>query len=108
MAPAAALRLKTYCFLFFMVIFGPLATLFSVGRMKGVGPLLSLAPADLFHFFVRTFASGLVWLGIGSLMAFFICYMFVLSWADFSYVQPASSIAYGIVALMGYFCWAKR
>jgi drug/metabolite transporter (DMT)-like permease len=27
----------------------------------------------------------------------------VLSWADYSFVQPASSIAYGVSALLGYF-----
>jgi uncharacterized membrane protein len=27
----------------------------------------------------------------------------VLSWADYSYVQPASSVAYGMSALMAHF-----
>jgi drug/metabolite transporter (DMT)-like permease len=27
----------------------------------------------------------------------------VLSWADFSFVQPATSIGYGMVAILGYF-----
>ena len=44
----------------------------------------------------------MVWLGIASLLTFFIAYMLVLSWADYSYVQPASSVAYGMVALLGY------
>ena len=43
-----------------------------------------------------------MWLGIGSLFTFFIAYILVLSWADYSYVQPASSVAYGVVALLGY------
>ena len=43
-----------------------------------------------------------VWLGIGSLFAFFLAYILVLSWADYSFVQPASSVAYGVVALLGY------
>jgi len=30
-------------------------------------------------------------------------YMLALSWADYSFVQPASSMAYGVVALLGYF-----
>jgi uncharacterized membrane protein len=29
--------------------------------------------------------------------------MLVLSWADYSYVQPASSVAYGMVALLAHF-----
>jgi drug/metabolite transporter (DMT)-like permease len=44
-----------------------------------------------------------IWLGIASLITFFLTYMLVLSWADYSYVQPASSIAYGVVALLGHF-----
>jgi len=49
------------------------------------------------------FSSSVIWLGIASLITFFITYMLVLSWADYSYVQPASSIAYGVVALLGHF-----
>jgi len=62
-----------------------------------------LRPAQLVHFFVRAFESPLVWLGIASLLAFFIAYLLVLSFADYSYVQPASSFAYAVVALLGYF-----
>jgi uncharacterized membrane protein len=102
MAPAAALRFKTYLLLFFMVIFGPVGDVLLSKGMKGVGALTSFAPPALLHFFIRTFTSGTVWLGIGSLTAFFVNYMCVLSWADYSYVQPASSVAYGVVALLGY------
>jgi drug/metabolite transporter (DMT)-like permease len=34
--------------------------------------------------------------------------MLILSWADFSYVQPASSVAYLVVALLGYFYLGER
>jgi drug/metabolite transporter (DMT)-like permease len=37
------------------------------------------------------------------LLAFFISYTLLLSWADFSFVQPASSLSYVIVALLGHF-----
>ena len=47
--------------------------------------------------------SPAIWLGIGSLLAFFVTYMLVLSWADYSYVQPASSVAYIVVVLLGRF-----
>ena len=29
--------------------------------------------------------------------------MLVLSWADYSYIQPASSVAYAVVALLAHF-----
>jgi drug/metabolite transporter (DMT)-like permease len=52
--------------------------------------------------------SGYIWLGIASLLTFFVAYMLILSWADFSYVQPASSIALLVVALLGYFYLGER
>ena len=35
-------------------------------------------------------------------MLFFVGYMLVLSWADFSYVLPATATSYAIVPLLGY------
>ena len=42
-------------------------------------------------------------LGILLLLAFFACYMTALSWADLTYVLPATSLGYVVVALMGKF-----
>ena len=41
--------------------------------------------------------------GVILLLGFFISYTLLLSWADFSFVQPASSLSYVIVALLGHF-----
>ncbi len=41
--------------------------------------------------------------GILLLLAFFSCYMSALSWADLTYVLPATSLAYVLVALIGHF-----
>ena len=37
------------------------------------------------------------------LLTFFVAYLLVLSWADYSYVQPASSISYVLIALLAHF-----
>src|ERR1700687_6220509 len=42
-------------------------------------------------------------LGILFLLAFFSCYMSALSWADLTYVLPATSLSYVLVALVGRF-----
>jgi drug/metabolite transporter (DMT)-like permease len=97
------LHLKTIVFLLLMVVFGPLGDVFLGKGMRELGELNSWAPADLLHFFARAFSSGTVWLGIILLLAFFVCYTLLLSWADFSFVQPASSFAYVIVALLGHY-----
>jgi drug/metabolite transporter (DMT)-like permease len=102
MMPPAGLRFKTYLLISMMVVFGPLGDVLLGKGMKQVGALTSWTPSGLFHFFDTAFAVTTVWLGIGSLFAFFLAYILVLSWADYSFVQPASSVAYGVVALLGY------
>jgi drug/metabolite transporter (DMT)-like permease len=103
MTSSQGLHLKTYVFLLFMVTFGPLGDVYLADGMKKVGALPTQDSASLFSFFVRAFTSGTVWLGVILLLAFFISYTLVLSWADFSFVQPASSLSYAIVALLGHF-----
>ena len=103
MTSSEGLHVKTYIFLLVMVTFGPLGDVFLGKGMKSVGAAGAWAPADIVHFFARAFTSGTVLLGIGLLIAFFIAYTLVLSWADFSFVQPASSISYVFVALLGHF-----
>lgn len=41
--------------------------------------------------------------GILLLLAFFACYMSALSWADLTYVLPATSLGYVLVALIAHF-----
>jgi uncharacterized membrane protein len=103
MTSSQGLHLKTYVFLLFMVTFGPLGDVFLADGMKKVGTLERQDPFAILHFFMRAFSSGTVWLGVILLLAFFISYTLVLSWADFSFVQPASSLSYVIVALLGHF-----
>ena len=62
-----------------------------------------VAAGDASHSGLHIFASGTIWLGVASLITFFVAYLLVLSWADYSYVQPASSFSYAVVALLGYF-----
>ena len=101
------LHLKTYASIVVMVIFGPLGNVLLGKGMKRIGVVSVGTPAQLQHTLIAVFSSSLIWLGIASLITFFVTYMLVLSWADYSYVQPASSIAYGIVALLGHF-WLRE
>lgn len=96
------LHLKTFVLILLMVVFGPLGDVLLSKGMKQIGALQDWSPASLAHLFSSAFTSGLVWLGIGFLLAFFISYMLVLSWADYSFVQPASAMGYAVVALLGY------
>jgi len=46
--------------------------------------------------------------GILLLLAFFACYMSALSWADLTYVLPASSFGYVLVALIARFVFHEQ
>ena len=97
------LRLKTYILICTMIVFGPLGDVVLGNGMKHVGAMASWAPGDVFHFFFRAFTTGTIWLGIASLLTFFVAHILALSWADYSYVQPASALSYGLIALTAHF-----
>jgi drug/metabolite transporter (DMT)-like permease len=96
------LHLKTFLMILVMVVTGPLGNVLLGKGMKHVGVVAIWPPSQLLHTALKIFASPSIWLGISSLILFFVSYMLVLSWADYSFVQPASSLAYGVVALLGY------
>ncbi len=108
MSPSRVLRLKTYVLICAMLVFGPLGDVLLGKAMKKISPLSGWAPASLLRFFFRAFTSPTVWLGIGSLTLFFVAYVLVLSWADYSYVQPASALSYGLVALLAVFALNEK
>ena len=97
------LHFKTLVSVLIMISVAPLGDTFLGKGMKIVGPMPGWAPGDLFHFFFRAFTTGTVWLGIGLLLAYFIAYLVVLSWADYSYVQPASAASYVLIAVLAHF-----
>lgn len=102
MKPHRRLHAKTLLLLLVIVLAGPLGNVLLSKGMKQAGRVVAWPPLALWHQGLRIFSSGTIWLGIASLITFFVAYMLVLSWADYSYVQPASSVSYAVVALLGY------
>ena len=103
MKDSPGLHFKTYLLLLFVVLFAPLGNVLLSKGMKGIGSAKNWTAADLFPVLVKILTSGTIWLGIGCLLAFFVAYMLVLTWADYSYVQPASAFSYAVVAVLSYF-----
>lgn len=99
----SGLHFKTYFLILLVVIFSPLGNLLLGAGMKEVGPMTIHTVSEFLDVFPRVFTSGAIWLGIASLFAYFICYMLVLSWADFSYAQPPTAMGIVIVTLLGHF-----
>lgn len=101
------LRTKTYVLIALMVCFGPTGDVLLGKGMKEVGALAGWSPVQLAQFLVLAIMNPTVWLGILSLLLFFLSYMIVLSWADFSYVLPASAAGYAVVPLLGHLFLAE-
>ncbi|WP_114208298.1 hypothetical protein [Acidisarcina polymorpha] len=108
MTSSRTFHLKTYLMIAVMVVAGPLGNVLLAKGMKNSGNLVIWPPMALYHTALNVFAAGSIWLGVASLITFFVAYMLVLSWADYSFVQPASSLAYGVVALLGYLMLGER
>jgi len=101
MKDSPGLHLKTYVFLLLIVLFAPLGNVLLGKGMKTIGSARNWAPQELLHILLRILTSGYIWLGIACLLAFFVAYMLLLTWADYNYVQPASSFSYLVVAVLG-------
>ncbi|MEJ2008037.1 MAG: EamA family transporter [Acidobacteriota bacterium] len=96
-------RGKTFVLLALMVTFGAVGDVLLSQGMKQLGELQSWAPEQVFVFYSKAMEDRTVWQAIILLILLLESYMLVLSWADFSYVSPASAAGYVLVALMGYF-----
>jgi drug/metabolite transporter (DMT)-like permease len=94
------LQFKTFVMILIMIIAGPLGNVLLGKGMQSVDTTSISSFSDFLHVVGRVLSSGAVWLGVASLLTFFLANILVLSWADYSFVQPASSMAYGVVALL--------
>ncbi|GGH12239.1 EamA family transporter [Silvibacterium dinghuense] len=95
----STMTLPRYLVLAVVAVTAPLGdTLLSVG-MKQVGPVSLHHLSTLIH----ALAVPQVFLGIALLIGFFASYLASLSWADLTYVLPATSIGNVIVALLARF-----
>lgn len=94
-----ARRLKTLVMMIIIICASPVGyTFVSKGMKEIVWQGWSLP--GLSHFFVEAFTNWTIWLGIGLLLAFFVAFLVVLSWADYSFVQPSASLSYLIIAIL--------
>lgn len=103
MTARPSLRFKTYALLFAIVFFAPLGNVLLGKGMQSVGSANAWKFSDLLHIAFRIFTTGYIWLGIASLLTFFVAYLLLLTWADYSYVQPAGSLSYLSISVLSYF-----
>jgi drug/metabolite transporter (DMT)-like permease len=96
------LRARTAVTIALAVIFNATGNLFLSLGMKRVGEIREWSLGGLAAMGRATASSGSIWIGLGMLTLFFVSYLLVLSWADYSYVLPASAAGYALVPMLGY------
>ncbi|HLJ86292.1 MAG TPA: EamA family transporter [Candidatus Angelobacter sp.] len=93
------MSIRKYLVLLCVMCFAPMGDFFLSRGMKQIGPI------DLHHgqqvFFALANPSIIV--GIALLIGFFVSYSDALSWADISYVLPATALGNVIMALLARF-----
>jgi drug/metabolite transporter (DMT)-like permease len=95
----STMTFRRYLVLFVIMVTGSLGDIFLSAGMKQAGPVAVGHLSSLFT------ALAIPWVlaGIALLVAFFATYLTALSWADLTYVLPATSFGYVIIALLSKF-----
>jgi drug/metabolite transporter (DMT)-like permease len=93
---------KTYLLILFIILFAPLGNVLLGKGMQHVGSAKAWSVSEILPIFLRVLSSGYIWLGIACLLAFFVSHMLILTWADYSYVQPSTALSYASVAILSY------
>ena len=96
-----SLRRKTYVLLAARVLFNAFGDISLSRGMKNLGAVSFSSPSILWVTFLHVISNGMIWLGIGCMLAFFFCHLLLFSWADYSYVMPTTAANYVVVPLLG-------
>ena len=96
------LQLKTIPLILLSIVLGPLGNVLLGKGMQGLGSPHSSRLLDFVPLIYRGLFSPVLWLGIACLLGFFLVHMLLLTWADYSYVQPATALSYATVAILSY------
>jgi len=99
MGRESRLRAKTLVMVLAMVVCANTGDLLLKRGMSAIGAV-EFTGSGLAHAFRLTVTNATIWLGILFLLGFMICYMTVLSWADYSYVMPAGAFGYAILTFL--------
>lgn len=90
------MNLRKYLVLVAILIFGPLGDVFLKRGMSQVGAVTAAHWTQV----ISAVFTPWVAVGICFLLVFFAAYLHALSWADLTYVLPATSLGYVVVALL--------
>ena len=99
---AKNLRVKTCVLVVLVAVFNSVGNVLLAKGMRHLGEVPGWSASTVAPYFLTAFSSGWIWLGISVLLLFFVSYLLVVSWADYSYVTPASAAGYALTPLLGH------
>lgn len=91
--------MKTWVAVIFLVLIDSAGNLFISRGMKQVGEVATLQPQELLRLGSRALMTPIIWLGILCAAITFFLFLNLLSWADLSFVQPATALGYPLNVL---------
>ena len=99
MGHESRLRFKTLVMVLAMVVCANVGDLLLKRGMSSIGAV-QFTFDGLSRAFRLTVVNPTIWMAIFFLLGFLICYMTVLSWADYSYVMPAGAFGYAVLTFL--------
>jgi drug/metabolite transporter (DMT)-like permease len=91
--------MKTAVVLILAIVAQAIGNVYLTKGMKA----LNTGGATLLQTFVEGLASPVLWIGTALLILFFVLYSAALSWADLSFVLPATAFGYVLNVAAGYY-----
>ena len=91
--------MRTFLFLAIVVLAGTGGDIAATHAMKQIGEVKNFAPRALLGVLRRVLQSGWMWLAIALMALAFFSLLALLSWAQVSFVVPASAANYIVGAL---------
>lgn len=95
--------MKTAAVLVIAIISQALGNVYVTKAMKSITMASSGAGDDLIATALRAAGNPMVWLGTALLIVFFLLYSAALSWADLSFVLPATAFGYVLNVAAGHY-----
>jgi len=91
--------MRTFLFLAIVVLSGTGGDIAATHAMKQIGEVKNFAPRALLGVLRRVLQSGWMWLAIALMALAFFSLLALLSWAEVSFVVPATALNYVVGAL---------
>lgn len=100
--------MRTAFFLAIVVLAGTGGELAVTHAMKRLGEVHDFRPRAILGVVGRAFRQGWMWFGFALLALSFFALLALLSWADVSFVVPATALSYAVGALGAKFLLGER